>query len=64
MKFADIHPTMTQDPWVRLFARMDEIHALDEAAERPTCRKCRELVPCDTMRALHVYAMETRGGWI
>lgn len=64
MKFSDIHPTLTQDPWVRFFARMDEIHKFDGTAERPTCWTCREPVPCDTMRAFHVYALETRGAWL
>lgn len=63
MKFGEIHPTKTQDAWVRFFARMDEIHAFDDDDdERPTCRKCREVVPCDTMRAFHIYSLEVRGG--
>lgn len=64
MKPAEIHPSLSTDPYVRFFARMDEIHAFDMDAERPTCWNCREPVPCDTMRAFHVYAMETRGGLV
>lgn len=59
---SEIHPTMSTDPYVRFFARMDEIHQFDMDAEQPTCWKCREPVPCDTMRALWVYASETRPG--
>lgn len=64
MKFTDIHPSMTRDPWVRFLARMDEIHAFDEEAERPICRNCHEPVPCDTMRAFHIYSLEVRGGLV
>lgn len=62
MKFADIHPTLTQDPWVRFFARMDEIHAFDHDLELPTCFTCGTTIPCDTMLAFHVYSAETGRG--
>lgn len=62
MKFSEIHPSLTRDPWVRFFARMDEIHAFDEVAERPICQTCLTPVPCDTMRAFHIYSAETGRG--
>lgn len=62
MKFADIHPTLTQDPWVRFFARMDEIHTFDHDLERPVCFNCQVPIPCDTMRAFVIYSKETGRG--
>lgn len=62
MKFADIHPTLTQDPWVRFFARMDDMHGFGDDPERPDCPTCRVPFPCDTMLAFHVYSAETGRG--
>lgn len=58
MKFTDIHPTLTQDPWIRFFARMDDIHAFDDTLEHPVCFKCGDVIPCDTMRAFRIYSAE------
>lgn len=50
-------PGMMRDPFVRLFMRLEEIHKTNADG---WCRACVERAPCDTMRALWIYDMDTR----
>lgn len=50
-------PGMMRDPFVRFFMRLEEIH---KTTPDYLCGRCGDPAPCDTMRALWVYDMDTR----